>query len=583
MLGIIYTILLLIILILLISILVVNKGKKDKQRGKRSENFRIDTEPVAGGIFTSDVPVQTIVTSADWFTKMLESGLNKYYRMDSDNKVYLNIIHPSIPEYNNNTEFLGTVSNSDPTTIIKPDGKKVDLREVIALLGPPIQYTTNWLTSFIKENEGAKQISQYLTINNGVLHIKGRICHDEKKCKFLKLNCTTESICKDFDQDIGYTNDAHIGQLKMKDGTWLPIDQVFALIQGPRESFSYYYSPTINGKKIGQNNYTPLFANDTEKQFIDTDNNYISIEEFGIIDWAKDKFSKLEECVKDPINCAKSAVNNISDWIQHPDFSPLVDWAKSTGKDIASNLVALGNTIGDSIKGAANKIVETAKSTLNTIKENVYDKGLKVAGNAIADFSKDAANKVADAAKKGIDVLKSFPEIAKQAVNKAFEYIKTQFMTLADKIWSTIKTPLSMAISFYLDSVQCDYLNIRENYPEEKKDALQLLKPYFVPNIRTGLVAFVSELLIVATEGVITPIINVILPLISDYINPKIDGLIGDLLENEKIINSILSTSDSVVKKISFSCDWLKPPSDADELKADITKLTDTNITTSSK
>ena len=232
MLGIIYTILLLIILVLLISILVVNKGKKDKKgekNKKKSENFRIDTGPVAGGFFTSDSPVETKVTSAEWFTKMLESGLNKYYRMDDDNKVYLNIIHPSIPGYNN-TEFLGTVSNSDPTTIIKPDGKKVDLREVIALLGPPIQFTSNWLTSFINENEGAKQISQYLTINNGVLHIKGRICHDEKKCKFLR-GCTTESICKDFDQDIGYADDAHIGQLKMKDGTWLPIEQVFALIQ----------------------------------------------------------------------------------------------------------------------------------------------------------------------------------------------------------------------------------------------------------------------------------------------------------------------------------------------------------------
>jgi hypothetical protein len=238
---------------------------------------------------------------------------------------------------------------------------------------------------------------------------------------------------------------------------------------------------------------------------------------------------------KDVGTYLKNAVEKVGSWAKNVGSAAL-EWAKNAGKNILEGLIKIGN----SISCAARKVLRDISSFFSNIFEQM-----------------------------------------KNAVTTTFNYIKNKFLSLVDKIWGTIKTPLSMAISFYLDSVQCDYLNLRENYPDEKKDAIQLLEPYFVPNIRTGLVAFVSELLIVATEGVIAPIINVILPLVSDYIYPKIDGLIIDLLEKEQIINSILSTTDVIISKISFSCDWLKPPDDVDDLKGDVSKLTDTNIVSS--
>ena len=283
---------------------------------------------------------------------------------------------------------------------------------------------------------------------------------------------------------------------------------------------TFIAGPDENGSNIECFRY----QNEDNQCSLDTPWNCIVEGAEWILDKAKDVGTYL-----------KNAVEKVGEWAKNVGNATL-EWAKNAGKSILEGLVKLGN----SISCAARKVLRDISSFFS----NIFEK-------------------------------------MKNAVTTTFNYIKNQFLSLADKIWGTIKTPLSMAISFYLDNVQCDYLNIRENYPEEKKDAIQLLEPYFVPNIRTGLVAFISELLIIATEGVIAPIINVILPLVSDYIYPKIDGLIIDLLEKEQIINSILSTTDVIISKISFSCDWLKPPDDADDLKGDISKLTDTNIISS--
>ena len=100
-----------------------------------------------------------------WFIKLMQSNpkLSTYYEMVNGNQIALK------SEYGG--DILGTITEEDPTTITKPDGNKVDIRQVVALFGPPPQATSNWITEFINTNPGAQKIKDRFKIEDRKLYI----------------------------------------------------------------------------------------------------------------------------------------------------------------------------------------------------------------------------------------------------------------------------------------------------------------------------------------------------------------------------------------------------------------------------
>jgi hypothetical protein len=638
----------------------------------------------------------------NWFNVLLESNpsLKQYYKMEGPNNISLHT------EYGG--DILGTIVEEDPTSVIKMDGKKVDLREVIALFGHPPQSTANWFNEFANTNEGAKKIKDRFLVenrklyilpenkdlftlsnqqtgrcvhpeggsptpgedtklvfhsdncgdnpppdklvmyqdNNGILHLKNGACvaaYYNGNANGQPLNYTYQWCDQPFDflpngalrhrasgrcvhpqggtanqgtrlvtwddcnagpriqfnkkmipkaekQYIGTLDDAHIGEIRTEDGTWIPIGDIFQLIAGPRETFRFTYMN--QSERIDQfNDYIDICKNLNKN---DRTNFIIQNKEFFRYvcwpwercawSWAEDIGNKIasgtmtaadwvKNRAEDVANFAKNAAIDVGSWAKNISGDAL-NWAKGAGSFVVKNLVDIGTKIGSFARDAANKIKDTANSTVNTIKTNVYDKGLKVAGNAIADASVTAAMAVKNAAEQGINFLASFPEIARQAVNKAIDWLKGA----ADKVWDAIKTPIGMIINIVLEGTHCEYKVQRD---VSRLEAIRAIQPALLPKLRIVVLQFVKSILNAASGGILTPVLALIMPFVEPYIAPHLDGLLAKAIETNEASIAITTMADPIVNEVSkISCQFLNPPdiSDITFSMPDNIEITDSDL-----
>jgi len=603
-----------------------------------------------------------------WFSVLMSENpdLMKYYEMVNGNQIALR------PEYGG--DILGTITDEDTTTIIKPDGNKVDIREVIAFFGPPPQSTANWIKDFINTNPGAQRIRNMLKIIDRKLYIQisdtpnyfkldnfdvagndvvcvrnnpdhqstcKRNCDGNPNCiafndvkkngvwgndygccvktnniqnlkqtnninfyikdysnsDYFQLNsfdaagndiqcyrnvdvdkckqeCTNDSKCVAYNEIkkngawgndygcctknsintlssfptintfikkikyLGYVDDSRIGEIKTEDGKWISIGDMFKFIAGPDVVEGFGFFDDIGRGIKGAVNTVVNTAKDV--------GNKIASGTMTAVDWTVSR-------ANDVGNFATNAAKDVGSWAKNVSGDAL-NWAKGAGQIVVKNLVDIGNKIGDTARKAANTIKDTATNTINTIKTNVYDKGLKVAGNVIADGSVQAAMAVKKAAEQAINLLASFPEIARQAVNKAIEWLKGA----SNKVWDTIRQPLGLIINLILEGSECEYA-VQRNI--SKLDAIKSIEPAFLPKMSIVIIEFVKSILNTASAGILTPILTLIMPFVEPYITPHISDLLSKAVETDEAVSAITTIADPVVDQVAkISCQFLIPP-----------------------
>jgi hypothetical protein len=696
-----------IALIYILYQLYLNINKKSKPK---NENYdmkdQVTKMSIKTGRLTPDEFIQKRYDTepAPWFLDLYnnkESNINKYYDIKNYFKIYLK------PEYGG--EYLGKVPfRTESGKIIKPDGAKVDLREIIALLGPPAQATANWMTDFINMNEGASKIKDRLKVvdrklyitpldyfvlvnkqtgrcvhpdggsdnpeestilvfhdgncndnpipdklllsqdKNGILRLKNGACvaaysdgnangkelnYTYKYCnqpfEFLpngalrhkgsgrcvyprngyakndtelvtwndcnageRINFIRKYLPKENDQYLGYVDDKHIGQIKTTDGKWLQIGDLFKLIAGPSEKERFRYMNNSEFAEYFQYHldvYQNLNEIDKSKYIYDNKEffRYVCLP-WESFDWLDDAVNFAKDTIKDVGNFAKDVGNKIkdgtmtaADWVEAraldaANFSEnaakdvgswakdisgdALDWAKTAGNLVVKNLVDIGNKVGNFARDAANKIKDTAINTSNIIKQNVYDKGLKVAGNAIADTSVAAAMAVKKAAEQAIDFLKSFPEIAKKAVDNMINWLKGAGST----VWSQLQKPVGMIINIIFEGTICEYKAAAKLSDQTRDLSLKVkaLEPALLPRLTEAFKQISITLINMATNYVLSPILVLVMPFISQYLDPQIDKLMKMLIYTNELKIGITQVADNTLFQLSkvVDCSYLDPP-----------------------
>jgi hypothetical protein len=685
-------------LIYILYQLYLNINKKSKSK---IENYDMKDQVTKmmrkSGMLTPDefIRKRDNTNPAPWFLDLYnnkESNINKYYDIKNYFEIYLK------PEYGG--EYLGKVPyKTESGTIIKPDGANVELREIIALLGPPAQATSNWMTDFINMNEGASKIKDRLKIidrklyitpldyfvlvnqqtgkcvhpiggssnpeedtrlvfhdancsdnpppdklllyqdKNGILRLKNGACvaaysngnangqplnYTYKYCnqpfEFLsngalkhkgsgrcvhpkggvanndtelvtwdgcnegaRINFIKKNIPREQDLYLGYVDDAHIGQIKTTDGKWLQIGDLFKLIAGPSEKERFRYMNNIELAEYFQYHldvYQNLNEIDKSKYIYDNKEFFRYIcwpWESCAWDWTKkvgNFFVDLGNKIKDgtmtaadwvearALDVAKfteSAAKDVGNWAKDISGDAL-NWAKGAGNLVVKNLVDIGNKVGNFARDAANKIKDTAVNTSNIIKQNVYDKGLKVAGNAIADTSVAAAMAVKKAAEQAIDFLKSFPEIAKQAVDKMINWLKGAGST----VWSKLQEPVGMIINIIFEGTICEYKAAAKLSDQTRDLSLKVkaLEPALLPRLSEAFKQIAITLINIATEYILSPILELVMPFISQYLDPQIDKLMKMLIYTKELKIGITQVADNTLFQLSkvVDCSYLDPP-----------------------
>ena len=554
----------------------------------------------------------------NWFIQMLSKypGQQMYYTL-KDSEVYLN--NPD-----GSQEKLGLITDAEIGRIFIPDKNVfVDMRQKIAIFGPPAQWTSEWLSKFIDTDKSAKLLKSKLVIISQKLYIiNGNIgeyveidpsMNKTQRRKIMNDNRIRQRIIADVPytgHSVGYADDAHIGQLRMTDGKWLDIGDVFTLIAGPGvEKFRYTIVPE-NFRRLRRREHFRLLKkckytynnliNDEDKEtFIITNEDFFRyIQEHyswgsfwhsvvnvadnvasGVTSVADNVASGVTSVadklasgvmtaedwaahrINDSINFVKDAADHVKKWAEI-GFDAL-EWAANTslGKLIIGNLIRIGNIIGDTARSVANKVASTAMSTIKSIKENVWDKGLKVAGNAIADVSTQAFNAVKQGIQAGLDFLASFPAMAKKLVDMIMDQLKNA----STKIWNIIKKPLFGMANMLLDGVVCEY---KVNRTISKIEAIKTIESAMVPKLTLALITGIKELITAASGGILGPLMVVVMPLVEPYIDPHIDDLFDMLFEQDFAITGITTIMDPVVDALSKTglCDFLDPPSDIDDI-----------------
>lgn len=266
--------------------------------------------------------------------------------------------------------------------------------------------------------------------NQGTPLVSWDGCPNERRLQYDKVWIGQES-----DLVIGYVDDAHIGSIRVPDGTWVPIKDIFALIAGPKEqfiieNFDLFLSPA-DAKEFREK-----FLTDPEGR-----------ESFGWNpfsssgwSWASSAANWIKDRAKDVGNFAKNCANSVRDWAKNLANS-IANWATGLGKSMVERLVEIGNTIGNYARDMANKIADTAMSTVNRLKELALE---------AARLAKELA-------------LKAWEELKKiQYALKIFEYLRDLGEKVVNVIWDKIKEAIN--------GIKTAFVNfIRENVIEPLK------------------------------------------------------------------------------------------------------------------
>lgn len=354
-----------------------------------------------------------------WFIKFMSENpnLQKYYQMTNGNQIALK------SEYGG--DILGTITEEDTTTITKPDGNKVDIRQVIALFGPPPQATSNWINEFINTNPGAQKIKDRFKIEDRKLYIL-----PENEDYFTLSNQQT-GMCVNGEADSNYGNNimmnfkpcdqnGQYSKFKMNNNGIIKNENNLCL--------AAYYNANSNGQPLN------LSSQYCDQSFTFLPNGALKHNASGrcahpqggaandgvrIVSWDdcnagpriqfnKKIIPKAEKQYIGYIDDAHIGLVKTTDgmWIPIGDIFHLI-----AGPGTGEGFSFFGD-IGDAFKSAGNAIANTATSIGNKIANTAKDVGNKIASgtmtavdwvehraNDVANFAENAAKDVGSWAK----------------------------------------------------------------------------------------------------------------------------------------------------------------------------------------
>lgn len=370
-----------------------------------------------------------------------------------------------------------------------------------------------------------------------------------------RINVNKNNLPKGNSQYLGHIDDAHVGQIRMKDGTWLSIQDAFTLIVGPGQKEGFRFTPTSNSDDYYSYSsalypYTPLQLS------LSTHAEHFRYDFLGIGGWVSGAANTLANeatsladkiasgtvtaaewtaaRASDAANFAKNAANSVGSWATTISGDAL-NWAKNAGNAIVHDLVSIGNSIGNFARNTFNDIVKTAETAINDI----------------ANFFGDLAGK------------------AKEFVTTAVNYINSNIISQVPGIWSKYIQPvLGTAVNLALQGSLCDYY---VSLQLSKLDAIQAIEPALLPIIGEALVQLIKDTLETAALATVAlapfvPMIELIYPFIDGPIQDQVQPLLTNLVETDFMVNQLTTLFNPVVNELSkTTCDFLLPPDDVDQ------------------
>ena len=237
-------------------------------------------------------------------------------------------------------------------------------------------------------------------------------------------------------------------------------------------------------------------------------------------------------------NSFESAYNFVKDRIA----GPALDWLKKEGESFIKTMIDIGNKIGCYARKWAVEIYNTAKDTINKIKDffvGIYDK--------VKDFVLESVN-----------------------------YIYKNIIKLVPDIWNKyIKPALGNILELLSGGTTCEY---KANRDISKLDAVRTIQPILMPVISEGLTQAVKDTIEIAAASSVVlvefvPLLELIYPLVDPYIQDQLLPLFNKLSETDFMLTVLTETVDNTVLQVT-NCSFLNPP---DTSKIDI-KISD-NLT----
>lgn len=362
------------------------------------------------------------------------------------------------------------------------------------------------------------------------------------------------------DHLIGHINDAHVGQVRMKDGTWLSIQDAFTLIVGPGQSEGFRFTPTSNPDDYYS--YSNVFYPYTPLQHAIHTNN---------IEGFRYDFLGIGSLVSGAANTVAGGVTGLADKIASGVVTA-ADWTAARATDAADFVKNAANNVGSWATTIGGDALNWAKNAGNLI---VHD--LVSIGNAIGNFARNAMNDIIKTATEVVNAIANFfgdlPGLAKRFVDHAVDYITKKAETLAPQVWNKIQPVLGKIADLVTGGSLCQYIVSRKlPDPEGKLEAVQVVEPILSPVVSEVLTQFIKDMLEEAALASVVlaplvPVLELIYPLVDPYIQPHLVPLFNKLAEvpfmqtvlTEMIDNSVAHLGDGSV------CSYLNPPSDASD------------------
>jgi hypothetical protein len=297
--------------------------------------------------------------------------------------------------------------------------------------------------------------------------LKAFLANNEGAKKFgNRLTVSNNVLYLDGTTNLGYTDDDHTGLIRpsYKNTTtmgnqFIPIDVIFGLIGGSSSSDECF-------------------------DFL------------GIGNFFKNSFESAYNFVKDRV------------------VGPALDWLKKEGEGFIKTMIDIGNKIGCYARKWAVEIYNTAKDTINKIKDffvGIYDK--------VKDFVLGAVN-----------------------------YIYDNIIKLVPDIWNKyIKPALGNISNFITGGALCEY-KVSRNL--SRLEAVQTIQPVIMPVLSEALTQVVKDTIEVAAGASIAlspfiPFLELIYPLVDPYIQDQLVPLFIKLSEVDFMVTALTEMVDN--------------------------------------
>ena len=325
--------------------------------------------------------------------------------------------------------------------------------------------------------------------------LKAFLANNEGAKKFgNRLTVSNNVLYLDGTTNLGYTDDDHTGLIRpsYKNTTtmgnqFIPIDVIFGLIGGSSSSDECF-------------------------DFL------------GIGSFFKNSFESAYNFVKDRV------------------VGPALDWLKKEGEAFIKTMIDIGNKIGCYARKWAIQIYNTAKDTINKIKDffvGIYDK--------VKDFVMSAVN-----------------------------YIYNNIIKLVPDIWNKyIKPALGNISNIVTGGSLCEYKVSRKL---SKLEAVQTIQPVIMPVISESLTQAVKDMIEVAAGASVAlspfiPLLELIYPLVDPYIQDQLVPLFVKLSEVDFMVTALTEMVDNTALKLADGsvCGYLEYSGDSTDFASNST------------